>query len=149
VGRPLRETFHDLRDVRLFLRTAVRLISARRALGRAPIPTMLERFTPPLGATPSAAAPERLATYVDWWLRAWWFPVRYNCWLRGLVLFELTRLEGIKGVTLHVAVRVDAPDLAGHAWLVRDGTPFLEPPGRPGLDELLLLIRHPREEDES
>lgn len=144
--RGLRDSFQDLRDVRLFLRTARRLLAARRVVGRRPVPELLARFTPPLAETRHEGSPERFARYVDWWLRAPCFPVRYNCWTRALVLFELCRLEGIADVALLVGIRIGEGTLDGHAWLARDGTPFLEPPDRPDLSELTVLIRHPNDE---
>jgi hypothetical protein len=146
--RGLRDSFRGVRDVRLFLRTARRLLVARRAMGRGPVPELLARFTPPLAAARDPGPPERFARYVDWWFRAPCFPVRYNCWARALVLFELCRLEGIPDVVLLVGIRMGEGTLDGHAWLSRDGQPFLEPPDRPDLSELTVLICHPGSDDE-
>lgn len=134
--------FVSARDVFRFLRTARRLRAAQRDVPRLGVPELLARFTPPLASPPREAAPERLALWVDWWFRQAWFPVRYNCWVRALVLFELLREEGVDGVSLLVGVRTHESALEGHAWLERDGAPFLEPPGRPDLSTLRVIVRH-------
>lgn len=146
MSRRLRDNLAGGRDLWLFLRTPFRLLDARRVVGRWPVPRLLARFTPPLAQTDGGARADRLGRYVDWWTRARWCPLRYHCWTRALVLFELCRLEGVRGVSLVVGVRRGEADLEGHAWLERDGRPFLEPPDRTDLDQLRILIRHPGDE---
>ncbi len=60
-------------------------------------------------------------------------PWRYTCLRRSVVLYHLLRRSG-RAVELRVGVRKDADgSLAAHAWLVRDGAPYLEPdPAVPG-----------------
>jgi hypothetical protein len=54
-------------------------------------------------------------------------PWRYTCLRRSVVLYHLLRRAG-RRVSLHIGVRKDANGaLAAHAWLVRDGVPYLEP----------------------
>jgi hypothetical protein len=77
----------------------------------------------------TAGAPddEILADYVAKRLRRLPQPWRYTCLRRSLVLFYLMRRGG-RSVELHIGVRRnDAGALQAHAWLVKDGAPYLEP----------------------
>lgn len=49
------------------------------------------------------------------------------CLPRALALYEEARRRGV-GVRLVVGVRLDAGEVASHAWLTLDGAPFLEVP---------------------
>lgn len=53
-------------------------------------------------------------------------PWRYTCLRRGIVMYHLLRRAG-RPVGLHIGVRKDQGVLQAHAWLVRDGRPYLEP----------------------
>lgn len=77
---------------------------------------------PPSAATVDAAA---LARWVDRLMRAAPPPWRYTCLARSAVLYHLLRRAG-HPVELWVGVRRDAAHAAAHAWLVRDGQPYLE-----------------------
>jgi len=60
------------------------------------------------------------------WLR---WPWRTTCLKRASVLFTLLRRIDVE-VELHIGVRRDdAGAFAAHAWLVRDGQPYLEHAG--------------------
>jgi hypothetical protein len=67
-----------------------------------------------------------LAALVDRILRRLPGPWRHTCLRRSAVLYHLLRRAG-RPVELWVGVRHDsAGALAAHAWLVRDGKPYLE-----------------------
>jgi len=86
------------------LRTMLRLLDTRR---RAP------------GRWP----PERIASLVDRVFRA--DIVHRSCWKRAAVLRRYLLLNGIN-TSVVFGVRKGEEELAGHAWLERDGEPFLE-----------------------
>lgn len=72
------------------------------------------------------AIPE-LVVEVERWLRRLPGIWRMTCLKRSIVLFALLRRSGID-VELHIGVKRDEGGaLAAHAWLVRDGNPYLEP----------------------
>ena len=84
----------------------------------------------------SADAPPDDQVVADWvsgLLRRLPWPWRYTCLRRSLVLYHLLRRAG-RAVELRVGVRKESDGaLAAHAWLVRDGAPYLEPdPAMPG-----------------
>ncbi len=67
-----------------------------------------------------------LAALVDRILRHLPGPRRHTCLRRSAVLYHLLRRAG-RPVELWVGVRRDAVGaLAAHAWLVREGEPYLE-----------------------
>ena len=67
------------------------------------------------------------ARWVDAWLARLPRPWTYSCLRRATVLYYLLRSAG-QPVSLCIGVRRDAGGiLRAHAWLVRDGAPYLEP----------------------
>jgi len=66
---------------------------------------------------------ERLAAIVDRIFRA--DVVHRSCWKRAAVLRRYLLLNGIETAVVF-GVRKGEEKLAGHAWLERDGRPFLE-----------------------
>ena len=66
---------------------------------------------------------ERLAAIVDRTFRA--DVVHRSCWKRAAVLRRYLLLNGIETAVVF-GVRKGEEKLAGHAWLERDGRPFLE-----------------------
>lgn len=82
------------------------------------------------GGRPAAAPPSyedrELAAWVDGWLYSLPHPWRHTCLKRAAVLYHLFRQDG-RDVALCIGVRRDAAGaLAAHAWLERDGVPYLE-----------------------
>lgn len=70
-----------------------------------------------------------LARWVDRLLRHLAGPWRRTCLKRSAVLYHLLRRAG-RPVELCIGVRTEEPSsVAAHAWLVREGAPYLE--GRP------------------
>lgn len=69
---------------------------------------------------------ERIVGWVDrlLWRLPW--PWRFTCLKRAAVLYALLRRTGID-IELWIGVRRDETrSLAAHAWLVHNGSPFLE-----------------------
>lgn len=70
-----------------------------------------------------------LARWVDGVLRHLPRPWHHSCLKRTVVLYHLLREAG-RPVELWIGVRRErrsGEPLAAHAWLMRDGTPYLEP----------------------
>lgn len=70
-----------------------------------------------------------LAGEVDAWQRRLPWPWRFTCLKRATILYALLKRSGVD-VQLHIGVRRE-PDrtIAAHAWLMRNGRPYLEPSG--------------------
>jgi hypothetical protein len=88
----------------------------------------IARLAGAAGAPRSRGAPDDdvLAAYVSQLLYRLPPPWRHTCLKRGVVLYWLLRRAG-RPVALHIGVRRDgAGALAAHAWLVKDGAPYLE-----------------------
>ncbi|HEV7767703.1 MAG TPA: lasso peptide biosynthesis B2 protein [Thermoanaerobaculia bacterium] len=62
-----------------------------------------------------------------------------SCWKRSAVLHRYLQLNGIETEVVFGVRKKDDGELAGHAWLERDGAPFLErePP------QYTVTFRHP------
>jgi hypothetical protein len=86
---------------------------------------------------------DALARWVDALLRRWPPPWRYTCLKRAAVLYHLLRRAG-RPVELRIGVRRAGGTggaLAAHAWLVRDGVPYLEPQsGQPSLHAVIVRL---------
>jgi Transglutaminase-like superfamily len=67
-----------------------------------------------------------LADWIDRLLGAAPGPWRKTCLRRAAVLYHLLRRAG-RPVELWLGVKRNDGALAAHAWLVRDGRPYLEP----------------------
>lgn len=98
------------------------------------VPPMLHlvpthRLVAHLGRLGSAPRPdlEALIAEVDAWQWKLPWPWRSTCLKRSTVLYALLREMG-EDIALHIGVRrgEDGAFLA-HAWLMRDGAPYLEP----------------------
>jgi len=84
----------------------------------------LERTAAP--GRPSALDPAALAAWVDRLLYALPGPWRHTCLKRSAVLYHLLRRAGLP-VELCIGVRrVPEGPLTAHAWLIREGAPYLE-----------------------
>jgi hypothetical protein len=70
--------------------------------------------------------PAAVAGWVDRLLYAWPRPWRHTCLKRSAVLYHVFRRAGLP-VELCIGVRRDELGaLAAHAWLLREGQPYLE-----------------------
>ena len=69
--------------------------------------------------------PARLARAIDRLLRLDVFVYRRSCWRRALVLHRFLALHGIDS-RVNFGLKRTTGELQGHAWLERDGQPFLE-----------------------
>lgn len=102
-------------------------------------------------AAPAGPAPAPDDASLAWWVDSLLHrlprPWTYSCLKRAVVLFYLLRRAG-RPVTLCIGVRRDADGaFAAHAWLTRDGVPYLEPsPAQPATFELLAAFPEPRAE---
>lgn len=141
----LRQNFRRPADLLTFLATGRLVLAADRHKSRLPVPELLARFTPSPGPPCEPWFIEALERYANWWLEKRWFPVRHNCWTRALVLFWLLRKHGIVDVSLRVGVAANSGGLDGHAWLVRNGEPFLERAGG-DLARYKVILEHPSPE---
>jgi Transglutaminase-like superfamily len=81
------------------------------------------RAAPAAGAAADTAA--RLAGAVDRVLRLDVFMFKRSCWRRALVLHRFLALHGIES-RINFGLKRTGGELQGHAWLERDGRPFLE-----------------------
>ena len=87
-----------------------------------------------------------VAEWVSGLLRRLPGPWRYTCLRRSLVLYHVLRRTG-RAVELRVGVRKDGDGaLAAHAWLVREGAPYLESdPTLPGRFSVIVRLPDPQE----
>jgi hypothetical protein len=82
------------------------------------------RLRAPRPGDPTLTA-ARLARAIDRVLRLDLLIFRRSCWRRALVLHRFLALRGIDS-RINFGVKKTAGELQGHAWLERDGHPFLE-----------------------
>lgn len=91
----------------------------------APIHRIAGRLTA-MGRARTVPPVDVIVAEVDRWQRWLRWPWHTTCLKRAAVLFTLLRRCGIN-VELHIGVRRNAEKAFGaHAWLVRDGQPYLE-----------------------
>jgi len=111
----------------LVIPPALRLVPLDRLAQHLGRPRTLKR--------PSAAQQEAIMHRVDAWLGRLPPPWRRTCLTRTAVLFHLLQRTGIP-VDFCVGVRRDNGELAAHAWLERERTPYLEMSQVEGYEEL-------------
>ena len=93
-------------------------------------------------STAQAPDPEAVAQEVDRWLTHLPWPWRSTCLKRAGVLYALLRRGGVD-VGLHIGIRRDEHGaLAAHAWLIRDGSPYLESAAN-RIDSFKVIARFP------
>ncbi len=89
----------------------------------------VDALFPPRGAPFGAEADLEKAAiahaFTERILRSPFFPVRRTCLRRSLLLAHLLRESGIE-TAVCFGVRERGGSLEGHAWLAREGSPFLE-----------------------
>lgn len=106
----------------------------------------LHRLAPRLGGsrrTPGGGPSDaRAAAWIDALLERMPGPWRHTCLKRSAVLYHLLRQTG-EPVELWIGVRRgDAGALAAHAWLVREGAPYLER-GDEEIPQFAVIARFP------
>ena len=70
---------------------------------------------------------EALVRQVDDWLSRMPWPWRTTCLKRSAILYALLQRSG-ENVQLHIGVKREADrSFAAHAWLMKNGEPYLEP----------------------
>lgn len=108
-----------------------RLRAILAAVAIPPLLTLVSmvRLAPRLGrparAWPNDAVDAGMAEWVDRVLRALPWPWRHTCLTRSAVLYHLLRGAG-RPVALAIGVKRTDGAFAAHAWLTRDGAPYLE-----------------------
>lgn len=108
------------------LRVGLVVLQIRVALRFKRLPLVLNQVTPlPETVEPDDAAMQRLAYYVDRWLRLFPYNRKGNCFPRALALYRFASLLGYP-VVFHCGVRREAVGLDGHAWLTLNGQAFHE-----------------------
>jgi hypothetical protein len=128
IGRGTRLAAHDPRDAALSARMALWVVLVSFLARLMPLP-LAHRLvstrvrTPRPG--PSADVAAKLARSVDRLLRLDVFMYRRSCWRRALVLHRFLALHGIDS-RVNFGLKKAGGELQGHAWLERDGQPFLE-----------------------
>lgn len=127
IGRAMRLLARDPHDAALSARMAlwVVLVSFLARLMPLPLAHRLVSTRVRTGRPASADLPARLARTVDRLLRLDIFMYRRSCWRRALVLHRFLALHGIDS-RVNFGLKKTSVELQGHAWLERDGQPFLE-----------------------
>ena len=87
--------------------------------------TMLRLTDTPLRRDAARLRPEELAALVDRVFRT--DLLHRSCWKRAAVLRRYLLLNGVE-TEVAFGIRKGNETLEGHAWLERDGRPFLEQP---------------------
>ena len=127
IGRTARLLAREPHDAALSARMAlwVVLVSVLARLMPLPVAHRLVSTRVRRPRRPSADVPARLARTVDRLLRLDVFMYRRSCWRRALVLHRFLALHGIDS-RVNFGLKKTNGGLQGHAWLERDGQPFLE-----------------------
>ena len=145
----MRRRLHVLRqllnpsDVFLFFRILC-FAAATPALLRLKLPrleALLEPKTTPVILEPDRV--QKIASTVDYALRAGRPLVRRSCLTRGLTLYYFLRRAGLEVMLCFGMGKVEG-EFAGHCWLVKDGEPFLEKQDpRPLFTEIYAMPQRP------
>jgi hypothetical protein len=128
VGRACRCIVRSPQDAALSVRMALWVVLASALARLMPLP-QAHRFVstrvraPRLGASGDTAI--QLARAIDRILRLDLFVFKRSCWRRALVLQRFLALHGIDS-RVNFGLKKTGGELQGHAWLERDGQPFLE-----------------------
>jgi hypothetical protein len=128
VGRATRLLARDPYDAALSARMALWVVLVSLLARLMPLPLahrLVSTRVRNQRSNPSADVAARLARTVDRLLRLDMFMFRRSCWRRALVLHRFLALHGI-GSRVNFGVKTTGGELQGHAWLERDGQPFLE-----------------------
>jgi hypothetical protein len=128
LGQAIRLLLRDPRDARLSARMALWVVLVSGLARLMPLPRAHRLVSTRLRAPrPDAPpdAPVRLARAIDRVLRLDLFMFKRSCWRRALVLQRFLAFHGIDS-RVNFGLKKTTGELRGHAWLERDGQPFLE-----------------------
>jgi hypothetical protein len=116
----------DARSLMMSVRMAAWLLVISIVARLVPLPRMFRFAETGRRWSPDAILPaEEVARRVDRVLHAG-FVKDGSCWKRAAVLRRYLLLNGIETDVVFGVSRQSGASLAGHAWLERDGAPFLE-----------------------
>lgn len=126
-GRAARLLARDPADAVLSARMAVWVVLVSCLARVLPLPRAHALVARRVRAARSSSpdTPARLARAMDRVLRLDVLSFKRSCWRRALVLHRFLALHGIDSRVTFGVRQVDG-QLRGHAWLERDGRPFLE-----------------------
>ena len=128
IGRAARLTLHAPGEAALSTRLALWVVLVSVLARLMPLPRahriVSTRVRAARPGTPADAAMQ-LARAIDRVLRLDILMFKRSCWRRALVLHRFLALRGIDS-RVNFGVKTSGGELLGHAWLERDGQPFLE-----------------------
>jgi hypothetical protein len=126
VGRATRLLVRDPHDAILSARMALWVVLASGVARLMPLPRAHRVVSVRVRARRAGGdTPARLAQAIDRVLRLDLFMFKRSCWRRALVLHRFLALNGIES-RVNFGLKKTGGELQGHAWLERDGQPFLE-----------------------
>jgi hypothetical protein len=126
VGRATRLLVRSPRDAALSARMALWVVLASCFARLMPLPRAHQLVSARLRARPAGSdTPARLAQAIDRVLGLELFMFKRSCWRRALVLHRYLALHGFES-RVNFGLKKTTGELQGHAWLERDGQPFLE-----------------------
>ncbi|MFI5075808.1 MAG: lasso peptide biosynthesis B2 protein [Vicinamibacteria bacterium] len=128
IGRAARLLARSPHDASLSARMALWVVLVSLLARLMPLPLAHRLVSTRVRTRPnglSADVPARLARAIDRLLRLDVFVYRRSCWRRALVLQRFLALHGIDS-RVNFGLKRTTGELQGHAWLERDGQPFLE-----------------------
>jgi hypothetical protein len=130
VRRAVRKVFLEPREATLSARLALWVVLVS-ALVRATSLPRAQQLSSARLRTRGTTDPERTAAHLAGTLDALLgldvFVFRPSCWKRSLVLHRFLAIHGIESrIAFGVQKLAAGEPLQGHAWLERDGQPFLE-----------------------
>jgi hypothetical protein len=126
VGRATRLLVRHPHDATLSARMAFWVVLASCLARLMPLPRAHRFVSVRVRARRSGNdTPARLAQAIDRVLRLDLFMFERSCWRRALVLHRFLALNGIDS-RVNFGLKKTGGELQGHAWLERDGQPFLE-----------------------
>ena len=116
-----------MRKYWLILQAGLAVAVIRFLVRVAPLPRVLRYLhSECISHSRDRASLEALAYYTDRWLTLFPANAKGNCFPRSLTLYRFARRLGFP-VSFLCGVRRAGPNLEGHAWLMLNGVPFLEP----------------------
>jgi hypothetical protein len=139
IAAAVRLAAHDPRSLLLSARMTAWIILISMVARLVPLPTMFRLAETRRRWAPSAVLPAaEIARRIDRVLHAG-LVKDGSCWKRAAILRRYLLLNGIETEVVFGVRRQNGGELAGHAWLEREGVPFLErePP------QYVVTFRHP------